>query len=100
MAVARVGPQHLHASRQSPDAQPVSGHAVSEHIRLATRGCEMRLRTRNPGRRPAVAALEAALVLPLLFILLFGVWEVSRMIQVAQAVSNAPREGARQASAG
>jgi Flp pilus assembly protein TadG len=60
----------------------------------------MRLRTRNPGRRPAVAALEAALVLPLLFILLFGVWEVSRMIQVAQAVSNAAREGARQASAG
>jgi Flp pilus assembly protein TadG len=47
-----------------------------------------------------VAALEAALVLPLLFILLFGVWEVSRMIQVAQAVSNSAREGARQASAG
>ncbi len=51
-------------------------------------------------RRPALATVEAALVLPLLFILLFGVWEISRMLHVNQAVSNAAREGARQASAG
>jgi Flp pilus assembly protein TadG len=60
----------------------------------------MKLQTRKHIRRPALATVEAALVLPLLFILLFGVWEVSRMIQVAQTVSNSAREGARQASAG
>jgi hypothetical protein len=60
----------------------------------------MRLRTNKSRRRPAAAAAEAALLLPLLFILLFGVWEVSRMLQVSQAISNAAREGARQASAG
>jgi Flp pilus assembly protein TadG len=60
----------------------------------------MKLRTHDNRGRPAVAAVEAALVLPLLFILLFGVWEVSRMIDVNQAVSNSAREGARQASAG
>jgi Flp pilus assembly protein TadG len=60
----------------------------------------MRVRKGKLQRRPALAVVEAALILPLLFILLFGVWEVSRMIQVAQSVSNAAREGARQASAG
>jgi Flp pilus assembly protein TadG len=60
----------------------------------------MRVRKGKLQRRPALAVVEAALILPLLFILLFGVWEVSRMIQIAQAVSNSAREGARQASAG
>jgi Flp pilus assembly protein TadG len=69
-------------------------------IRLADKGCEMRLRTNETVRRPALATVEAALVLPFLFILLFGVWEVSRMLDVCQVVSNSAREGARQASAG
>jgi Flp pilus assembly protein TadG len=60
----------------------------------------MRIRTRKHQSRRAMAVVEAALVLPLLFILLFGVWETSRMIEVSQAVSNSAREGARQASAG
>ncbi len=60
----------------------------------------MRFQTVRPTVRPALATAEAALVLPLLFILLFGVWEVSRMLQVNNAVSNSAREGARQASAG
>lgn len=39
-------------------------------------------------------------MLPLLLILLVGIWEVGRMIEVQQVVSNAAREGARQAATG
>lgn len=49
-------------------------------------------------RRSAVAAVELALTLPLLTILLLGIWELGRAIQVYQVVSNAAREGARQAA--
>src|SRR6516165_2829239 len=100
MAAGRARPAE--SVRQCLTARPATRQRLHnrEPIRLADQGCEMRLPTRNPEKRPAVAAVEAALVLPLLFILLFGVWETSRMIQVAQAVSNAAREGARQASAG
>ncbi|MFO0879257.1 MAG: TadE/TadG family type IV pilus assembly protein [Gemmataceae bacterium] len=49
-------------------------------------------------RRSGVAALEFGLVMPLLVMLLLGLWEMGRAIQVFQTVSNAAREGARQAS--
>ena len=45
-------------------------------------------------------AVEAALCLPLLIILMFGMWEVGRMIQVNQILVNAAREGARYAAGG
>jgi Flp pilus assembly protein TadG len=54
---------------------------------------------RSRGRR-GVAAVELALVLPLLFFFLLGAWEVGRLVQINQIVSNAAREGARQASTG
>ena len=50
--------------------------------------------------RGGVAAVEFALVLPLILSLLLGVWEVGRLIQVNQILSNAAREGGRQASTG
>src|SRR5262245_43268803 len=50
--------------------------------------------------RGGVAAVEFALVLPLIMSLLLGVWEVGRLIQVNQILSNAAREGGRQASTG
>lgn len=50
--------------------------------------------------RRAAAAVEFAIVLPLLVLLLFGIWEVGRMVQAQQLVSNAAREGARAASTG
>lgn len=55
-------------------------------------------RTRRTAR-PGVAAVELALV-TLLFVvpLLIGVWEVGRLVQVHQIVSNAAREGARLAA--
>jgi Flp pilus assembly protein TadG len=55
------------------------------------------LRRTHPRR--GVAAVEFALV-TMLFILplLIGVWEVGRLVQVEQIVSNAAREGARLAA--
>lgn len=50
-------------------------------------------------RRGAVA-VEAAVVLPLLIIMMLGVWEVGRLVQVNQMVINAAREGARLAAGG
>jgi Flp pilus assembly protein TadG len=50
--------------------------------------------------RPGVAAVEFALVLPFLLIFLLGMWEVGRLIEVQQIMTNAAREGARQAAAG
>jgi Flp pilus assembly protein TadG len=50
-------------------------------------------------RRGAVA-VEAGMVLPMLIIVMFGVWEVGRMIQVNQVLINGAREGARLAAGG
>ena len=51
-------------------------------------------------RRSGVAAVELALVTPLVLILLVGLLEVGRIVQVTAIVSNAAREGARKASTG
>jgi Flp pilus assembly protein TadG len=53
------------------------------------------IRRRTPDRR-GVAAVEFAFVTMLFIVpLIIGVWEVGRLIQVQQIVSNAAREGAR-----
>lgn len=54
---------------------------------------------RSPSRK-GVAAVEFACVLPLMALLLIGMWEVGRMVEVQQMLVNAAREGARQASTG
>jgi Flp pilus assembly protein TadG len=54
--------------------------------------------TRPPPRAPA--AVELAFVLPFLVIVLLGVWEVGRLIQIQQILNNACREGARLAAQG
>src|SRR5262249_24204281 len=48
--------------------------------------------------RRAVAAVEFAIVAPLLFGLLLGVWEIGRLVQVQQIISTAAREGGRVAA--
>jgi Flp pilus assembly protein TadG len=50
--------------------------------------------------RPGGAIVELALLMPVLLILLLGVWEVGRMVQINQILNNAAREGARVASTG
>jgi hypothetical protein len=49
-------------------------------------------------KRFGSAAVEAALVLPLLIIVSFGAIDIAQYINLAQLVSNASREGARVAS--
>jgi Flp pilus assembly protein TadG len=50
--------------------------------------------------RTGVAAVEFAVVLPLLLALVAGLWEVGVVVQTQQILSNAARVGARQASTG
>jgi len=50
--------------------------------------------------RQGIAAVEFALVLPLLLMFIIGIWEVGRIIEIQQVLTNAAREGGRQASTG
>jgi Flp pilus assembly protein TadG len=50
--------------------------------------------------RRAVAAVELAVCLPLILTLLLGIWEVGRLIEIQQLVTNAAREAGRQAATG
>jgi Flp pilus assembly protein TadG len=59
----------------------------------------MRLR-RQALPRPGSAAVEFAIVSIPLLILLAGVWEVGRIIEAHNVITNAAREGGRQASTG
>src|SRR5271165_7038637 len=55
---------------------------------------------RTPRRRGA-AAVELAFLMPSVLVpLMFGIWEVGRLIEVQQVVANAAREGGRAASTG
>jgi Flp pilus assembly protein TadG len=56
-------------------------------------------RVASKDRRAAVA-VEAAIVLPVLLVLMLGVWEVGRLIEVNQIMVNSAREGARFAAGG
>jgi len=51
-------------------------------------------------RRRGVAATEFAIALPVLMLVLYGLWEVGRMTEVQNVVWNSSREGARDASMG
>jgi Flp pilus assembly protein TadG len=50
--------------------------------------------------RRGVASVEFAVCLPLLFVILFGLWEVGRVTEVQQVMWNSAREASRDASLG
>jgi Flp pilus assembly protein TadG len=50
--------------------------------------------------RRGTAAVEMAFVTPLIVTLLLGTWEMGRLVEVQQIISDAAREGGRQASCG
>jgi Flp pilus assembly protein TadG len=56
--------------------------------------------SRCSSRRRAVAAVEFAICLPPIMALLVGIWEVGRLIEIKQVMTNAAREGGRQAATG
>jgi Flp pilus assembly protein TadG len=55
----------------------------------------MRITHCNSGRRRGVAAVEFAFTLPILLLLLVGIWELGRIIHVQIIMNNAARDGAR-----
>jgi Flp pilus assembly protein TadG len=52
-------------------------------------------RTRCRQRRVGAAVAEFAVVVPVFFVLIFGMIEYGRMVMVVQILTNAAREGAR-----
>ncbi len=53
---------------------------------------------RRQQARRAVAAVEFAFLAPVLLTLLFGLWQIGRIVETMQVMDNAAREGARLAS--
>jgi len=49
-------------------------------------------------QRRGVAAVEFAICLPLIVLLLLGLWEVGRIVQISNVIRNGAREAARDAS--
>ena len=62
--------------------------------------CTRRGLAGSKGHRRAVAALELAVCLPLMFLILSGLWEVGRIVEVQNVMWNSARESARDASLG
>ena len=55
------------------------------------------IRRRGQKKRLGASAVEFAIVAPLFFLLVFGMIEFGRMVMIQQVLTNASREGARQA---
>lgn len=69
-------------------------------VRLYKRGGERTDCGRRRFPRQGVAVVEFALCLPLMMLLLLGLWEVGRIAQVSNVMWNSARESARDASLG
>jgi len=53
----------------------------------------LRIPSRTAKRRRGAAAVEAGLVLPVVFLFLFGIFEYGRYVMTLQVMTNAAREG-------
>jgi hypothetical protein len=60
----------------------------------------MSISRKSKSTRSGAAAVEFAICLPLMFLLLAGLWEVGRITEVQQVMWNSTREAARDASLG
>lgn len=60
----------------------------------------MRILRRESHRRQGAALVEAALILPIFFMVVLGIVEFGRAFMICQMLQNAAREGCRQAVTG
>jgi Flp pilus assembly protein TadG len=60
----------------------------------------MSYRKQQTATRRGAALVEFAFLIPVLLTLLLGIWELGRMVETQQVVSNAAREGGRMAASG
>lgn len=58
------------------------------------------LKRLKPDHRRGIAAVEFAIILPIMLLLLLGIFEIGRIINVRQTLVSAAREAGRQAAAG
>ena len=63
-------------------------------------GCALSRTLRWRTSRKGVAAVEAAFALPMLLVLMLGVWQVGQIVRTSKTVADAAREGARVAAGG
>jgi Flp pilus assembly protein TadG len=82
---------------------PTTMHTTSQQITQAAQGLTdvasklERLCKSSRKKRRGAAVVEFAIVAPLFILLVFGMIEFGRMVMVQQVLTNATREGARQA---
>ena len=80
------------AARMSPHAR-IEPPRSSRQVRGAARPHGTSRRARR--RRRGASVVEFAIVAPLLFLFILGIFEFGRMVMVEQFLTNAAREGAR-----
>lgn len=78
----------------------MTSHSVHLRVLKDTRK-NMLIQRRNKGsRRQGAALVEAALVLPIFFMVVLGIVEFGRAFMICQLLQNAAREGCRKAVTG
>ena len=60
--------------------------------------CRTMKSLKSKNARRGVAVVEFAIIAPIVFLVIFGLMEMGRLVMVKQAVTNAAREGCREAS--
>lgn len=78
----------------------VSGAKVDGPRRILPRKSILPTRLGTTMTRKGIATVEFAVSLPVLLVILLGIWEVARYIEVQQILTNAAREAGRQAAGG
>ncbi len=64
------------------------------------RGGQSTFRSRSAGSRRGAAAVEAAVCMPLMILLMMGMWQVGQVAEYSRIIKDAAREGARVAAGG
>ena len=77
------------------NTQPTDDRRLQPADRAKPRSARSRFSCFLQPRRRGAAAIEFAIVAPVFFMLIFGMFEFGRMLMVQQVLTNAARSGAR-----